>query len=171
MKQEATTIENRRRIYDYVRNNPGTHLRKLSRDLGIDLGALRHNLDHLERMGVLVSRREQNLRTYFSTEMGSEEKRVCSLLQQKRFRDLILAIVLRPGSNHGELADSLDLRPSTLSKYLAVLEDRGVVRHEREGRERHFFVTDEERIMRLLLTYERSFWDAFVDNVLEIYFQ
>jgi len=25
--------------------------------------------------------------------------------------------------------------------------------------------------MRLLLTYKRSFWDAFVDNVLEIYFQ
>ena len=78
MKQEATTIENRRRIYDYVRNNPGTHLRKLSRDLGIDLGALRHNLDYLERMGVLVSRREQNLRTYFTTEMGSEEKRPVS---------------------------------------------------------------------------------------------
>jgi predicted transcriptional regulator len=170
MRAEAVTIENRRRIYEHIRENPCTHLRRLSRDLDVELGALRHHLDYLEATGVVASRREQNLRIYFATEVGADSRRICTLLQQKRFRDLILAIILRPGSNHGDLAEALGLRPSTLSKYLGILEDRGVVEHVKEGRERHYHVKDEQMVMKLLITYRRSFWDSFVDNVLEVYF-
>ncbi len=41
--------------------------------------------------------------------------------------------------------------------------------HEKDGREKKYHINDEKSIVKLLLTYKKSFWDPFVDNVLEIY--
>ena len=50
-------------------------------------------------------------------------------------------------------------------------EERDVLKKERTGRKKVLCVTDERRIIEMLLTYRRSFGDSFVDNVLEIYFE
>ena len=59
--------------------------------------------------------------------------------------------------------------PSSASKYINLLEGRGVIYHEKVGREKRYHVFDELGIIKLLLTYKKSFWDSFVDNVLELY--
>lgn len=172
MTGKGSAFENHRKICDYVRDNPGSHLRRISRDLDIDLGNLRHHLEVLERNGLVESKMDRNLKIYFATGLVEARSRtILPLLQQKRFRDVILHIILNPRSAHREIADDLELKPSTLSKYIGILEDRDILRHESHGRERLYFVTDERRIMELLLAYRRSFWDKFVDNVLDIYFE
>jgi hypothetical protein len=57
------------------------------------------------------------------------------------------------------------------SLYMNVLNDRGIVKYKKSGREKHYYVEDEQKIMRLILTYRKSFWDTFVENVLETYFE
>ena len=172
MTGKGSAFENHRRICDYVRENPGSHLRRISRDLDIDLGNLRHHLDALEHNGLVESKMDRNLKIYFASGMvEAKGRKILPLLQQKRFRDVILHIIINPGSTHGEIADDLELKPSTLSKYIGILEDRDIVHHESQGRERLYFVEDERRIMELLLAYRRSFWDKYIDNVLEIYFE
>ena len=136
------------------------------------MGTLRHHLDYLEKMDLIVSKRENNLRIYFASgEMGSRDKKITSLLQQKRFRDIIVVVLTRPGAICSEVSDELNLKRSTLSKYIGILEDRKIVYHRRSGREKQLFVSDEKRIVEMLLLYRRSFWDSLVDNVLEIYFE
>jgi len=170
--KEDTVIDNRRLIYVYILNNPGLHLRKISRKLNMKLGTLRYHLDYLEKKEIIVSKKENNLKIYFmNRELDIKDKNICSLLQQKRFRDIILVIILSPGLSHKQISNKMSINPSTLSKYVNILEDRNIVYHKKIGREKWYYVFDEKRIMKLLLTYKKSFWDFFVDNTLEIYFE
>ena len=172
MVQDEDFLKNSQMIYNYILKNPGLHLRKISRGLKIHLSTLRYHLDYLEDAEVVTSKKEKNLRIYFAADrLSVKDKNITSLLQQKRFRDIILQIALEPGLNHSEICAKLSLKPSTLSKYLGVLMDQGVVVSKKNGRTKSYWLQDEKKIMELLLTYKRSFWDAFVDNVLEIYFE
>ena len=63
------------------------------------------------------------------------------------------------------------MHPSTASKYINILEDQEILSHEKVGREKMYHIDDEKGVVELLLTYKKSFWDPFVDNVLDIYLQ
>jgi len=172
MNQDELNIENQKLIVDYISSNPGSHLRKISRALDMHLSTLRYHLDYLEKIGLIVSKKEKNLKIYYLVgKLGQKDKNLAPLLQQKRFRDIILVIIMHPGLSHTELSDKLSLKPSTLSKYINILRDRKIIYHKKKGRNRYFYPTDEKRVMELLLVYKQSFWDTFVDNVLEIYFE
>ena len=172
MESPDGLLENSRFIYEYIQSNPGVHLRKISRDLDIHSSTLRYHLDLLEKKGLIVSRKEKNVKIFFiADKMGSEDKNIAPLLQQKRFRDIILLIIISDEITHSEIYKTLSMKPSTVSKYINLLESRGIVKHKKAGREKHYFVEDEKRVMELLLTYKKSYWDSFVENVLEIYFE
>ena len=172
MKDQDILLENRRLIYDFILQNPGSHQRKIERDLDINVGTLRYHLRYMEKERIITSRKERNLKVYFvAGKQGASKKTILSLLQQKRFRDIILSIIDTPGLTHREIADKLSLKPSTLSKYIKVLEERGVVHHEKVERERHYYVENEREIMSLLLAYKPSFWDSFIDTMLHAYFE
>lgn len=170
--QGDIALENRRQIYNYILDNPGAHLRKISRDLDIHLSTLRYHLDYLEKKGLIVCQKENNLKLYFASgKLNSTEKNLTSLLQQKRFRDIIIILIESPGLISSQIADKLSMNYSTASKYVNILEERGILFHEKVGREKRYYIRDEQNVIKLLLTYKKSLWDSFVDNVLEIYFE
>ncbi len=172
MDGDDLRLENHRLIFEYLDRNPGAHLRRISRDIGMHLSTLRYHVDYLEGAGIIVSEDQGNLRVYFvAGRLSLKGKSIAPLLQQKRFRDLILDIMAHRDSTHSEIAERMGLRPSTLSKYLKVLVDRGVVTNSRVGRVSRLRVASEREVVELLITYRRSFWDGFVDNALELYFE
>lgn len=171
MKDKEPDLENSQRIFEFISANPGVHLRKMSRSLGIHLSTLRYHVTLLEKKELIVGKKADNLRVYFAADRSTTvDKNITSILQQKRFRDLLLLLLVRPGLTHSEVCRGLSVKPPTLSKYIDILEKRGVVRSMKDGRGRKYYVNDEKRVMELLLNYKRSFWDPFVDNVLDIYF-
>jgi len=165
-------LDEHRSIYRFILANPGVHLRRLARDLDANLSTLRYRLDTWEKQGLIVSRKEQNLKVYYvSHRLSTDEKSVTHLLQQKRFRDIILTLLIEPDATHSDIFRNLQLKPSTLTKYLKIIEKEKLIRHEKHGREKRYYLVDEDLITGLLLSYKKSFWDALVDNVLEIYFE
>jgi predicted transcriptional regulator len=166
--QDDVTLENRRLIFDYILDNPGVHLRKISRDINIHLSTLRY----LETKGLITSQKEDNLKIYFASgKLNPQEKKITPLLQQKRFRDIILVIIGSHEPTSSEIAEKLLMNPSTTSKYINILEEREVISHKKIGREKRYHIENEESVVKLLLTYKKSFWDSFVDNVLELYLE
>jgi predicted transcriptional regulator len=170
--QADITLENRRLIFNYILNNPGSHLRQISRDLDINLSTLRYHLDYLEKKKTITSQKDKNLKIYFASgTLNADEKILVPLLRQKRFRDIILVIIDSPGATSSQIGTTLSMDPSSASKYINLLEGRGVIYHEKVGREKKYHIFDELGIIKLLLTYKKSFWDSFVDNVLELYLE
>ncbi|UCC93210.1 MAG: winged helix-turn-helix transcriptional regulator [Thermoplasmata archaeon] len=172
MDGEELSLENQRTIFRYISESPGVHLRGLSEGTGIPLSTVRYHINFLEKNDIVISRTEGNQKQYFiNGRISSSDRAIAPLLQQKRFRDIILFLLIRPGSGQNDVAAELGLKTSTTAKYMRILEDKGVVRTEKNGRGKMCYITDERRIVELLLTYRKSFWDRFVDNALEIYFE
>ena len=151
-----TVHDNRKDIFDYISNNPGSHLRKIARDLDMRLSTLRYHLVHLEKNGSIVSQKQNNLKIYFiSGKLNSEEKALTQLLQQKRFRDIILVLIDSPGSTFTQIAEKLSMSHSTASKYINILEDRKILIHEKAGRKKRYRINDEQSVIELLKTYKK----------------
>lgn len=169
---DSVTLENRKKILNYISDNPGIHLRKISRGIDIHLSTLRYHLDYLEMKGLITCQKEENLKLYFvSGKLSPHEKKLTPLLQQKRFRDIIITIIESSYLTSSQIAEKLSINSSTASKYLNILEQREIISHEKIGREKRYHINDEESVVKLLLTYKKSLWDSLVDNVLELYLE
>lgn len=59
----------RRTIMEYLRVNPGAHMRKIARDLDMSLGSLRWHLNVLERKGLIFERKKGNLTEFYLSEL------------------------------------------------------------------------------------------------------
>ena len=172
MQDEEFSLENQRAIYRYILANPGAHLRRIAQDLSVPLSTIRYHINFLVRNRIAISKKEGNMKAYFiNGEITRKDRRITPLLQQKRFRDIILLLILRPGLSHSDICAELEVKPPTLTKYMKVIEGKGIISSERNGREKRYFIVEEGRVIELLLTYKESFWDKFVDSALEIYFE
>ncbi len=63
------TNSTRQAIIEYLRVNPGAHLRQISRDLGLSLGTLRWHLNVLERSGLVRERRRGNMTQFYLVDL------------------------------------------------------------------------------------------------------
>jgi CheY-like chemotaxis protein len=162
--KENIVHDNREKILAYISNNPGSHLRKLARELKISLSTLRYHLDQLEKNGSIVSQKQYNLKIYFvSGKLKPEERALTQLLQQKRFRDIILILVESPGSTFSQISEKLSMSHSTASKYINILEDRKIISHEKVGRKKKYRINDEKSVIELLKTYKKFMTDMSFD--------
>ena len=153
--KEGPPIENRKLIFDYVSDNPGSHLRKIARDLNVRLGTLRYHLDYLEKKGSIVSQKQNNLKMYFvSGKLKPQEKTLTQLLQQKHFRDIIFALIESPDLTFSQIADRVSMSPSATSKYINILRDKEILSYKKIGREKKYHINDEKSIVELLKTYK-----------------
>jgi len=158
--QENIVHENRIQICNYISDNPGSHLRKIERDLNIRLSTLRYHLNYLEKNGSIVCQKQNNLKVYFASgKLKPQEKTLTLLLQQKRFRDIILVLIDFPGLTFSQITDRLSIGSSTASKYLNILEEQKIIFHEKLGREKKYRVNDEKSIIELLKTYKKFMAD------------
>lgn len=158
--QGDAAIDNRRMVLNYISNNPGSHMRKIARDLDMRLSTLRYHLDYLEKKGSIACQKQNNLKVYFAQgKLKPLERTLAPLLQQKRFRDIILILIESPGLTFSQIADNLSISPSTASKYISVLEEKKILYHERSGREKNYFLFDIESVIELLTTYKQFLAD------------
>ena len=59
---------------------------------------VRYHIAFLESQGIVISRTEGNLKQYFiNGRISSSDRKIAPLLQQKRFRDIIMLLLIRPG--------------------------------------------------------------------------
>jgi len=158
--QNGTAIANRDLICAYISDNPGSHLRKIARDLDIRLSTLRYHLNYLEKMQSIVCQRQNNLKVYFpSGKLKPQEKILVPLLQQQRYREIILILINSPGLTSSQIAERLTICSSTASKYINSLEERRILFCRKIGRKKKYYINDEKSVVGLLRTYKNFMSD------------
>lgn len=172
MKDEvALELETRRRIYNYILSNPGSHLREIQRSLDMPMGLLEYHLNYLQKREIITVKEERYYKRYFASKLSPAEKSIVSAIRQEKPRRIVLYLMLNPNSTHKEIMENFDLSPSTLSFYLKDLVEKGVVERVRKGRENEYSVLNKDEIVKVLITYRRSFLDQLVDRFLETWFE
>jgi CheY-like chemotaxis protein/DNA-binding MarR family transcriptional regulator len=154
--QDYEVCESRDSILSYISNHPGKHMRRISRELGISLSTLRYHLHKLEKDGLIHSEKQDNFRVYFASgKLKPEEKVLAHLLQQQRFRDIILILIDYPGSTSSDIAEKLSMSPSTLSKYIKILENRNVISFCLKSNKKIYCLNNEHNVVSFLKTYRQ----------------
>ena len=89
-KEESQSQSNRDRIYQFIANNPGCHLRKISKDLNLAMGDTQYHLKTLEKTDLIKSRRIGVFRRYYTVSIyGEKLESLLAILRQEVPRDII----------------------------------------------------------------------------------
>ncbi len=167
-EKKILEVDSRKKIYSVVKEFAGSHFREIERKSGLSTGSVKHHLDYLEKNGLVAHEKEGNNLRYFPREFHSGNKKVMGLLRQESMRKIMLFLLTHNQPNHEEIVDYVGLSPSTVSWHLKKLEEEQVIKSTKAGRKTFYaLLTEKSAIMNLLITYQESFFDALVDNVIK----
>ena len=106
---------------------------------------------------------------YFPRSCTGNEK-IMAFLRQKSVRGIVLVILTHNNCNHMQIVNSLKLSPSTISGHLKKLQDASIIGFVKKGRKTYYNVlVDKNEVMNLLITYQESFFDNVVDNIVDMW--
>jgi len=162
----ALVLENRRRLFEFIQNAPGSHLREVQRALGLPYGTAEYHLHALEDAGVVKAAVDGNLKRYFVADFSFADRELVGLLRKRPVRAVVLALLEAEEMTHHELARRAGIKPPTLSYHLPRLEAAHLVEVRRNGRSTIVRLSDPKQVTRLLIAHARSFADLAVDRFL-----
>ena len=158
-------LEVRKRIVDFVRTNPGLHMRELAARLDLAVSTLEYHCYQLVKHGHLVTRESAGFKAFYPGEgMDRRDKDILYLVRHEAPRRICSHVLLNPGTTPKGLREVLAVSAPTLSFHLNKLRAAGVLREEPAGRTKNLFVEDPERVANILVTYRASFLDDAVDR-------
>lgn len=163
-KDEILENERRRKVYETIKKNPGLYVRQLQRIMGIPLSSLEYHLNYMARRHVILEEKSEHYTRYYSKSLVAEDKKVLSVLRQKTMREIVMIILVSKKSKYHFIVQTLKLPSSTVSFYLKYLFDNHIVERTKIGYENIYTLTDEDRIAKVLITYQSSFLDKIVDK-------
>ena len=102
---ELIIQKNKVRVYDYIKNHPGSHLRKISKELDLATSDTQYWCNRLEKMALVRSRRLGLYRTYYPASiLGERNENILAILQQKTPRNILLYLLENSGASQKDLA-------------------------------------------------------------------
>ena len=165
-------LETRKRIYDFIKEYPGTHMREIQRRLNLPIGVLKFHIQYLTKHDMITEKPDRYYKRYYiSGTLGSIDREALTVLRQKYPRWIILYLIQHPKVKHKDLLEQFGLKPSTLSFYLKSLVEKNIVIRKRVGRESIYLLSNPDNIIQLLITYRPSFLDKLVDRFLETWLE
>ena len=160
--QPILGVEARRRVFRYVQDYPGMHLREVARAAGLDPNHAKYHLAYLERHGWVSSRREEGYWRFWPRTEGTlgwreqvpiEDKEPLCLLRRAAPLHAVLCLLERGSMAHADLQRAVGLASSTLHYHMRALAAHGLVESGRAGRARVYRLADPARMRALLERY------------------
>jgi predicted transcriptional regulator len=167
MEDDPLALETRRRIYEAVRKAPGLGGREAQRAVGTGWGETVYHLDRLTTSGLLHRERAGHQDHYFVATVPLADRNLLRFTRSASARRLLVALLEKPHRSVPDLIERTGLSAGRLSVHLRRLVETGVVRTGREGRWRTFEVSDQARVVRVLVTYRSGIADEWVERLLE----
>ena len=115
-------------IYHNISKHPYLHFRELTRLLQMPSTTLNYHLRHLEKNGLIISKKEDRHTRYcISNNVGNTEKKLLKVLRQDTPRNVLLYIFLCASASQIEIAKELEKHPTTIEYHLKKLEEMDII--------------------------------------------
>jgi predicted transcriptional regulator len=154
----------RRRIYDFVRDHPGSSARTVQRGVGLGWGETAYHLDQMLRGELLCRERGGRRDYYFPREMLPIDRQLLVSMQGVAERAVLVELARFPGMTFRDLVDRLGVGKSTLAFHLKFLVALALVEVDASGPIRRYRSVRPELVLRLYGTYRDSFEVRWVDR-------
>jgi len=170
-KEESPSQPNRDRIYQYIINNPGCHLRKIGKDLDLAMGHTQYHLKTLEKADLIKSRRIGVFRRYYTVSIyGERLESLLAILRQEVPRDIIIFLIENPGTTQADIAKHKGFSAPTINWHMSRLIEEGLVRSRKQGKFVNYYVEgDIKDITTILRKYYPSIWTKLSNRLADLF--
>ena len=148
----------RKRIYEYICNNPGSNFSNISRYTKINRGTLRYHINILIRQNRIIEKKSHGFVTYFqnSNRYSSFEQDFFILVKDGTAKEICKILESSPGISRNDLAKRLSVAASTVSWHMERLTGSGIVMPEQgENTGISYFLSEEAISILNSKCYER----------------
>jgi predicted transcriptional regulator len=170
-EEQSQFQSNRDRICKYIIDNPGCHLRKISKDLSLAMGDTQHHLKMLEKADLIKSRRIGVFRRYYTVSIyGERLESLLAILRQEVPRDIILYLIENPGANQAEIAKHKGFSAPTINWHMSRLIEIGLVSSHKEGKFLNYRIEGNIKdITAILRRYYPSIWTKLSNRLADLF--
>lgn len=161
MEKNVLELETRRNLYEIIKNNPGLHLREISRQSGLLPSLVEYHIRYLVKYDLVYSAKEQNyLRFYcskspanngYSIPLNNRQKKILHLLRKNVALKIVYLILRKNSVKHKDILDEIDKSGSTLSYYLDKMVKADILKHTRTGEEKGYCLKDRDELIKTLI--------------------
>ena len=155
--------ETRARIRRHVRDTPGVHFNRVSRDLDIATGQAQYHLRRLVRDGEVAVERIGGRAHYFDPAFDPWDRRAVAFLRRETAREILVRLHAEGATRPATLAEELDLARSTVSWHVSNLAESGIV-EKSDDRPMRVSLALPDRTAALLDEVSASLPDRIVDR-------
>ncbi|WP_424357222.1 winged helix-turn-helix transcriptional regulator [Methanocella sp. MCL-LM] len=144
---------NRDRVMKLIEDEPGLTLYDIKRSLDLNIGTARYHLLMLSLNHRISSFNDGTKYVrYFknSNTFTDEEKMIVSMLRRPHVKEILKAIIAQPGIQNIEVAASLGVQESVVSRCMRMLAVRGVVVKTSAKGEKAAYKTAEQYLVLIL---------------------
>ena len=172
--QSAETVQaeepNRVRILNFIKTNPGSHLRKIKQDLNLAMGVIQYHLYKLERERNIVSVRHGLYKRFYAEKsLKVEDHEILNILSQETERDIVLYLLKNPLATQKDLSEFARVSASSTNWHMKRLSHAGIVSSRREGGFVLYAVTrDQAKILALLRSYHPKIWEKWAERLADL---
>jgi len=116
---------NRSRIYKEIKNNPGTYLSKLSKNLGFSIFLTNWHANILLRFKMIRKQEFNKQFAYFDSELSPENDHILQIISRAKCSEIIDFLILNSnGCTKSQIVKTLRMHHTTVNKYLEILVDK-----------------------------------------------
>lgn len=125
--------ENRLRIYNFIKENPGVYFREIIARLKINKGTVEYHLRMLKMAGMITSLQNKGYKHYFlnGSTFSYSEQIVLSALREGTTRKIIDILLKNLKLSDREIARFIGISRSTVAWHMKTIAKNGIVASEK----------------------------------------
>lgn len=155
----------RQKIFCYLCEKPCSHLRQIARDLGIAAPTAEWHLRKFVEKGVLKVKVMENKHVFYPSNMiDANDINIIWNLNNERARMIYETIMDSPGITQIKICETLNLYQQIVACSTMQLEEVGLIRSQREGRSKRYFIAKHPKEM--LRSSQQRRWDGMISKTI-----
>ncbi|MFX0189024.1 MAG: hypothetical protein ACFE8A_14960 [Candidatus Hodarchaeota archaeon] len=142
-KKDILLIPKRKKIYDYIRKNPGTYFFRILNELGLSNNVVVWHLSLLEKFDFIRKLKIDNIDVYFESNLDLKEIKKFYILSKEKYKNIIQYLRINDtGITKTQLSTELKIHHNTATKYLNSLLELEVISCRRKSRKILYFLNE-----------------------------
>jgi len=168
MDESDDTVD---KVLCFIQDNPGCHLRRIKREIGISMGTVQYHLHKLEKMGRVTSSRRGLYKYYFPAGLFREnQKEILEVLTHETARKILMFIIEQKSPTQTDIVNSVRISARSISWHVGRLIALKMIREIKDGKYKRYQLQDDAKdILTLLRSYYPSVWDKWSMRVVEMF--
>jgi len=168
MDESDDTVD---KVLFFIQDNPGCHLRRIKREIGISMGTVQYHLHKLEKMGRVTSTRRGLYKYYFPSGLFREnEKEILEVLTHETARKILMFIIEQKSPTQTDIVNSVRISARSISWHVGRLIALKMIREIKDGKYKRYQLQDDAKdVLTLLRSYYPNVWDKWSMRVVEMF--